>query len=461
MALDVGVFDKIKNFTDYQKADQDFQLRKQLAAQQLQTGGIDAASKANIYKTQLLSGAAAGGQAAYDQARQTLQQQGIDTSEYAPDVNTATNQLNTARLAQSPLGSLLNAGAKLTQNDLQAVQTYGSMDNAVKAGYKPEGLALPNMGSYSAPSPNPPPSVATPLQPTPQIAPKVAPSGNNTQLQATGGNALPNGQSDTAATIYPTPAPAPTPSPAPLPKFNPPTQNPGESIAAYNSRAQREFEIWKANPDVLASQKKAEATATKEGDNTGDTLKSLNIMQTNLPTVLNRFQTMRDNSAAASYGTGTNEDNTGFTQNFANNFDGSMGVPGITGATAKANAALKQASSQAVLPELGPMLSQAGVKGNKFLESLANDAVGLNLSAPPAAKQALIDGLEQNYIRNLKATAAQARALGQPSPSDAEIDKMVVQAKGEIQKQTQQMPQGQPAISPSDAINELRRRKKI
>jgi hypothetical protein len=33
MPLDTGVFDKIKTFQDYQKADQEFQLKKALALQ--------------------------------------------------------------------------------------------------------------------------------------------------------------------------------------------------------------------------------------------------------------------------------------------------------------------------------------------------------------------------------------------------------------------------------------------
>lgn len=43
MPLDAGVFDKLKTFQDYQRADQDFQLRKQLAAAQIaKAGEIDA-----------------------------------------------------------------------------------------------------------------------------------------------------------------------------------------------------------------------------------------------------------------------------------------------------------------------------------------------------------------------------------------------------------------------------------
>lgn len=281
MPLDTDVFDKIKTFADYQKADQDFQLRKALAAQQLQTGGIDAASKANIYKTQLLSGAAAGGQPAYDQARATLQQQGIDTSEYAPDVATANQQLQAARLAQSPLGSLLNAGAKLTGNDLQAVQTYGSMEAAVKAGYKPEGLALPNLGSFSGSTPANSTTSIDPRTITPTQAHALPPSG----IPATPGTANPAPPANVSLPEIPPASSAPDvsdnapPPPPPGPaqfgmpesyavvsqssRFTPPAQNPGESIAAYNARVQQALEAQKADPAYQAALDQAKTTAVE------------------------------------------------------------------------------------------------------------------------------------------------------------------------------------------------------
>lgn len=420
MPLDTNVFDKIKTFSDYQKADQDFQLKKAMAVQALQSGGIDAASKSNIYATQLLSGAAAGGQPAYDQARQNLQNMGIDTSNYAPDVQTASQQLQASRLAQSPLGSLLNAGLKVDANnialggltgkvpDLNGVSTL--VGGAVPSASAPTAIAAPPQAASM-------PTAQAALPPAPSVAP-APPANPNLAASIFGGN---NG-SDLPS------APQPAPTPPAIPQFSFRAQDPKETLAAYKDAQQQAFEQFKLNNAVPL--KKAENAAAKEGDSIADTAKALNVMQSNLPTVLGRFQTMRDNSLKASYGTGTNEDNTGLSQNFANNFDGSMGIPGITGETGRANSALKQASSQAVLPELGPMLSQAGVKGNKFLESLANDAVGLNLSAAPSAKVGLIDGLEKAYISNLKSTAAQARSQGQSNiPSDADIDAAVLQAK--------------------------------
>lgn len=453
MPLDTNVFDKIKTFQDYQRADQDFQMRKQLAAQQLQSGGIDAASKANIYKTQLLSAAAAGGQAAYDKARQTLQQSGIDASEYASDVNTATNQLNTARLAQSPLGSLLNAGAKLTQNDLQAVQTYGSMDNAVKAGYKPEGLALPNMGSYSAPSPNPPPSpsVATSLQPTPQITPKVAPSGNNTQLQATGSNALPNGQPDTAATIYPAPTPAPVPAPTPLPKFNPPTQNPGESIAAYNARAQHEFEVYKLNNS--AAIKQGEAKAGSLGKAQGDAVKDATSAGANYDQVVQTIGNIKDlvNSPA-----GLPQDRYGIPASWkakaSQNF-GDTAIGNALGIAPQAQAdnenAFNKLNESQTIGAIKELASTGQIRMTRTLENILNRGYLVEPGASDASKKQQADVI-LGELNNSRIAAQNINASlngGQQQPYVSPLASSPANV--------------QPAINPSDAVNELRRRGKL
>lgn len=248
MPIDAGVFNNIKTFADYQRADQDFQMRRALAAQQLQTGGIDAASKANAYKTQLLSGAAAGGQQAYDQARQTLQGQGIDTSEYAPDVGTANAQLQSARLAQSPLGSLLNAGLKMDSNDIAragitGVLPAGSNVPAIAAGILPN--AAPTAGQAA------PPSVAQPQQDAPYSVTDV--------MQAR--TAMDNGQMPAPpASVQNLPVSAPANTAAISPRFSPPAQNPNETLPAYNARAQRAFEAYKTDPKYLQASKAAEKT---------------------------------------------------------------------------------------------------------------------------------------------------------------------------------------------------------
>lgn len=406
MALDTNVFDKIKTFADYQKAEQDFQMRKALAQQQLQSGGIDAATKSNIYATQVLSGALAGGQPAYDQAKQGLQQMGIDTSNWAPDVETGAQQAQAARLAQSPLGSLLNAGLKAESNGIAATAAMGSTQGGAQL--DPLSASLVGKIAPAFGGQNTPQSSVSPMQSTatPISRPEMQPA-----QQATAMNELYGDAPAQPVVSQQQPASA---------KFNPPTQAQGETNQAYNQRIQTAFEAYKADPALLAENKKNDTSAGKQGEAIGDATKTLNIMQSNLPQVLQRFQDMRAAASKAGYGSGYNNEGDGFLQNMQNNFSSE---------TSDANAVLKQRAAQGILPELGPQLAQAGIRGNKFLETIATSASGLDLNAPPSAKLKAIDGLENTYINNLKATAAQLRANGQQAPSDAEIDATASQIK--------------------------------
>lgn len=181
--------------------------------------------------------------------------------------------------------------------------------------------------------------------------------------------------------------------------------------------------------------KKAEISATQAGEAN----KIFDVMHSNLSSVLQRFKEMRDASNDASYGFWANDEGTGLPQQFAKSYFGND-------ATSRANALLKQRSAQGILPELGPQLAQAGVRGNKFLETLANSASGLDLAAKPQDKIALVNGLENTYINNLKSTAAQLREKGQNAPSDKEIDDIVEKIRsGDV-------PQGMP--TPTQNLSE-------
>lgn len=173
---------------------------------------------------------------------------------------------------------------------------------------------------------------------------------------------------------------------------------------------------------TAAAETGAKKTAEKSAEQSGEADKTLTIMHSNLPSVLQRFKEMRDAANNASYGFGVNEEGTGLAQQFAKS---SLG----NDATSQANALLRQRAAQGILPELGPQLAQAGVRGNKFLETLANSASGLDLAAKPQDKLKLINGLEDTYINNLKSSAAQLRAKGKDAPSDKEIDGYVEQLR--------------------------------
>lgn len=257
MPIDASVFDKIRNYSDYAQAQQDFEMRKAAAAQQLQTGGIDAASKANIYKTQLLSGAAAGGQEAYDKARTTLQTQGIDTSEFAPDVGTAGQQLQAARLAQSPLGTLMNTGLKMDSNNIALAGLTGQL---------PGGSAVPALLSNQMPgiaAANP--RTITPAQARALPAKGIMPNGQPDNVVIPAGASAPPAPAN-LDTLVNSAAP-PAPAMAPTPKFTPPFKDPGETLAAYNARVQQAFEAYKSDPGTMIAQENAKETGKVDAQN--------------------------------------------------------------------------------------------------------------------------------------------------------------------------------------------------
>lgn len=407
MGVDLGVYDKQKTLADYGNARQQMADQAQQLYQQGQLANIDVQTKKNLYATQLLSGAV--DQNSYDMIKQHLNQGGIQTTGLAPDFETGKQQIYQSRLAQSPLGSLLNAGLKAEGTLNQGASTFGNLAAATQADPLSASIARGMGGMLGAPQGAAIPSIPAGL---PQER-AVASDGPK------------------APSSLPPPFPVQTAA-ATASQFTPPPQQQGESAAAYQNRAQMLFNAWKENPEVMRAQKSSEAAGGKEGEHIGEAGKTLDIMQSNLPSVMQRFQAMREASANASSGMGVNNEGDGFAQQWANT---SMG----NDATSKANNILEQRAAQGILPELGPQLAQAGVKGNKFLETIANSASGLNMSAKPQDKVALIDGLELTYVNNLKSTAAQLRAQGQQAPTDQEIDASVQNLKGSAS-------QGAPAV---------------
>lgn len=186
-------------------------------------------------------------------------------------------------------------------------------------------------------------------------------------------------------------------------------------------------EAMKKRQEVEASGPKKEGEDS--GTNKAAAEKTLKVITSNLPIAMKRFQELRAVAPDTSYGLGAEgkDNEPGFKETLAYQFSPNNKY---FSKTANANTIFQQKTAQGVLPELGPSLAQAGIKGNKFLETLANEASGLSLSADPASKLSGIQGLEDQYIRNLKSTADQVRAYGGNAPTEKEIDDMVAQMKG-------------------------------
>lgn len=281
--LDTGVFDRQKSLIDQTRLQDDFNLKKAAALQSLASGGIDAQSKANIFKTQLLSGAAAGGQQAYDTARANLAANGIDTSEFAPDVATASGQLSAARQAQSPLGTLLNAGLKAEGNLNSATTAMGGTAGA--AAIDPLSAAIAKSFTNTiAPGSAPaaaPAQASAPLTAAGDSAPIItqAPDQGSVQIPAKPvANNIPIDSTAPVIAIGQPGAPISTPQPAAgaIPAFVPPAYDPTLTQAANQAKIENARKDYETNnmPAIEAAKAKATGTGKNQADASKSTIES-------------------------------------------------------------------------------------------------------------------------------------------------------------------------------------------
>lgn len=404
------------------------QAHKANAAVQVTQADAMAKGSAQVAQ-QLAAAAASGNQDIYTKTKAKLQSAGMDTSNFADDYITGGKQANALANYQQPLGQLLNATTKMDANAGTQANAGGNLytPNAITnsvLGNRLGGVAPPQ----AAPQPAPQASTNVPVpspyqqglgappvndtQPTPEVAPP-----QNTPQQAPANNTPPPIGTFGNLKVYKSTSGNPVAvTSMGTPQFVPPAPDPTKTQAANQQAFEQALKTYQSDPQVLAANKAAEANATKMGDAVGDTSKTFNIMMSNLPLAMQRFENMRQLSANASYGAGVDKNGGGLYPWLQNTMFGSAD-------TNKANGLLHQAASQAILPEIAPQL--VGLRPNKFLEGYATGSSGLDESAPPETKIALIDGLQNNFITNLKSNATQLRNNGQPAPTDAEIDDYV------------------------------------
>lgn len=148
MPVDASIFNNIHSYQDYNMANQDF-LARQKAAQ------LDAATKANVLKAQVVgAGAGSGDQSTYTKAVQSLQQMGIDTSDVPPDINGGVGYANAAINAQKPY-ALGNAQIKAIGANAAGIAALGSQSDAAAAGLSipiPAGAITPAQARTLPPS---------------------------------------------------------------------------------------------------------------------------------------------------------------------------------------------------------------------------------------------------------------------------------------------------------------------
>ena len=269
-------------------------------------------------------------------------------------------------------------------------------------------------------------------------------------------------QTPTSAPVSPvTPAPT-TPS---IPPINASALQPPSGTHAYGKtvltpQQQAALDANKANKiaqDAVATTAQAK-NATENAANLADAQKTFNVAASSLPRAFQRFETLRQAAPNASYGGGVSEtEPEGFhliSPDWARNYaQTSLGVatePKI----APANQVFEQATKQGIMAELGPQLQ--GLRGNKFLEGLATGASGLNLADPPAVKVNAIDGLQDQYISNLKSLAQQRRTYGDPNaPTDMDIARLVSQNAPQTSMISVVDPNGRLARIPAQHLPDL------
>lgn len=384
-------------------------VNNDLENQKIQAGNLANAQGGNVYATQVLSAATAtGNQDIYNAAKSHLADGGFDMSSWAPDVQTAQTQAQAARLAQSPLGSLLNAQTKMSANDIAAVSTYGSMDRAVAAGYKPEGIqGLGGFAGQTSGLPAATTPAATATQPggatSGFAALPVTKSGATTTLPQSGSGALPpaSGAPATVPPALPGAAAAPqsnmvidgngsTPT-----KFNPPAYVPGESQQVSQQKTNDAFEQWKSNPAVLQASKEAEAAGTAAGalPVKAATASSLSdrIMQG-----LDTLDTINE-SGKLPYSGMLDADTKAYLSNKFGTLPG-----GDNQEAARAYQNFSDINKQQVVVSLQDMLAAAptGSRMSQALIGLINQANGVNANASQASIRDQI-GILRNEVKNI------------------------------------------------------------
>lgn len=178
----------------------------------------------------------------------------------------------------------------------------------------------------------------------------------------------------------------------------------------------------------------ATAKATELGTDLADATKTYNVAASNLPRAFQRFQELRNASKNASYGGGVSDQPEGqglldhflpspnYARDYAKTYLGAAFEPG----RATANQKIEQAAKQGILSELGPQLQ--GMKPNRLLDSLAVGASGLDPADPDPARQSAINGLQDQYVSNIKSLAAQRQQYGDRSvPTEIDLASLISQ----------------------------------
>lgn len=257
------------------KSLRDFNVENTLKNQAMTEGDLKNANAANLYRTQVLTGALESGDAGiFQQALGHLASRGIDVSDISPDINTASRQVQAMRQAQysaNPLNTLLGLGIKGDQAVAAATSTMGNeaggralVPTAAAVADKAAAL-IGGMGGAQGVG----------VQPQPR-APLPAAQGDPLQesLDAIAKQQQTTGVSPAQRPELSLPPTAGLKKGAAMPVvdnsgaeggFIPPAREPGDTEAAWKDKGNMALEQYKANPSTLRAQKAAEAEGTDAG----------------------------------------------------------------------------------------------------------------------------------------------------------------------------------------------------
>lgn len=388
MAVDLSVYQNQHTLGDYMQRNQAFNMEQQAA-------GIDAQMKKNIYATQVLSAAAAtGSQDAWNQGLSYLHQNGIDVSNWSPNVQIGQQQAQAARLAQSPLGALLNAGSKMDANSDQVAIAGGVMpqgggnaivNSLLKSGSLTGGVPVQLPQSSPQPSQqnvSPPPLYSTPQSLT------LEEQGAIPQGAAVGGAPLSATMNNKIASSLTEDQLPPVMQQAisaqKQTSFTPPPKDPTETQAAYQARVQNAFQAWKESPDTIQAQEAAKGIGTETAKQTGAAAQSEQMKQKliqNIDGLLAINDKVPDSTGASP------ELKVGIEKRFGRGADDAMAL-----------SQWDQLNHAQILNGLAQLVAQSAagssIRSNKTIVQLLSTGQGVPSDLPASARKALLLNLK-------------------------------------------------------------------
>lgn len=368
MGVDLSVYGNQKTLADYGNARQQMADQAQQLYQQGQAQNLDLLSKKNIYATQVLSAVSASGdQNAYNMGLQHLKQAGIDTSAWAPDVQTGAQQAQQARLAQSPLGSLLNAANGMDRNATAAAGVNGT--NVVGNAIANKVLSQGSLGGMPAPQQvaamqGPAPSQSDPAAYTPVAAARQQVA----QVMGPAGTSVPQNQ----------PMPAMAATPPPMTGFIP-TQGPSnENPAAKRERINSELAVYNASPATKQAMAAAEASGKDAGALPLEAANSQEItdrLRQNVQKLLANNDSTPDSSWVSP------ETKAYLSKRFGDGKD--------AGKVAEWN----QIDQQQILSDYGQLVKSGAIKGSRQIFQALQTGSGIPVDEPRSARKDLLSNL--------------------------------------------------------------------